>query len=156
MHCIGWSIWSGKRLADLICCNLLEHLMYFQALDLLRSSGWKEVLTIRRLIIPSNMDLYCCFPPFKKVLQTYASRCRFATAVSRCFLSSHDLDFGSLNATRGPPLSSSQCQHFSPSRLLVTELNIDSDMVYRLCQRVTLQRFVSFCKPFPDVLLKCS
>ncbi len=98
------------------------------------------MLTIRRLIIPSNMDLYCCFPPFKKVLQTHASRCRFATAVSRCFQSSHDLDFGSLNATRGPPLSSSQCQHFSPSRLLVTELNIDSDMVYRLCQRVTLQR----------------
>ena len=82
MTCIGASIWSGKRRADLICCNLQEHHMHFQQLHLLRSSGWNELANYSQtLIIPSNMDLHCCFVPFKKVLQTHASRCRFATVL---------------------------------------------------------------------------
>ena len=37
-------------------------------------------------------------------------------------------------------MSPSECQHFSSSGHLATEFNIDSDMSYRLCQRMTLQR----------------
>ena len=88
------------------------------------------------------MDLHCRLFPFKRVLQT---RMQAAAGLLRCcciacFLSSHDLGFGSLIATRDPPVSPAQCQHFSSSGHVATELSIDSDMAYRLCQSMTLQR----------------
>jgi hypothetical protein len=90
------------------------------------------------LIIPSNMDLHCCFSTFKKVLQTHAAdACKpLQVCYGAAVLSSNDLRFGSLNATRDPP----RLIFWTSGHERATELNIDRDMAHRLCQRMTLQR----------------